>query len=147
MGDANIPLNLWIEQFNLQVQRNNRVDMCMLVIEKKERVSVQDVTTIKMIDEFLGLKQPNNLCIIFNKCVEDEDDIDSVKEFYADLVTQGKCSEALKNLPEENMLLLYKQKLGKKSQKLDEVPEDANNLIRYVQKVLPDFISNRLPHV
>jgi len=61
---------------------------------------------------------PKNLYIVFNKADESEDNAKSVKAFYAEAFEQAKC----KNLPKpdslsetENILILYKKKMGKKS--------------------------------
>jgi len=34
----NIPLSLWIDNFNITFKANPRVDICLIVMEKKERV-------------------------------------------------------------------------------------------------------------
>jgi len=42
----------------------------------------------------------SNLCIVFNKADEDEDDVESVKAYYAEAFKQAEC----KNLPKPSSL-------------------------------------------
>jgi GTPase involved in cell partitioning and DNA repair len=61
--------------------------------------------------------QAENLVVVFNKADEDEDDQKSVLEFYAEALKQAKCKNLPKveTLKQENILILYKQNIGKKT--------------------------------
>jgi hypothetical protein len=43
LGDSNFPVDLWITGFNALLEKNPNIDMCMIVIEKKERVDTNTV--------------------------------------------------------------------------------------------------------
>jgi hypothetical protein len=40
LGDKKIAMPLWIKNFNCQFEMNPRIDVCLVVIEKRERVDV-----------------------------------------------------------------------------------------------------------
>lgn len=73
--------------------------MCMIVIEKQERVDTNVVLAFQLLDETLVSITYENLFVIFTKTT-DADDYDSVLEFYGEAREQAKC----KNLPIEKTI-------------------------------------------
>ena len=61
--------------------------------------------------------QANNFIYVFNKADEDEDDQKSVLRFYAEAHKEARCKimPKVELLKQENILILYKQKMGKKT--------------------------------
>jgi hypothetical protein len=79
LGDAKLPLPQWIASFNNQLELNSRIDLCMIVIEKKERVDTPTVAAFTLLDQTMAALKPSNILIIFNKADLDEDSVNSVK--------------------------------------------------------------------
>jgi GTPase Era involved in 16S rRNA processing len=50
LGDAKIPIGQWINLFNAQLAANERVDLCLIVVEKKERVENNTVFAGNLLD-------------------------------------------------------------------------------------------------
>jgi len=96
---------------------NSRIDLCLIVIEKKERVDSTTVLAFELLDLTIEEMKANNLVIVFSKAMENEDDFESVLEFYAEAHEQGKCVNMPKpdELKSENVLLLFRQNMGKKT--------------------------------
>jgi hypothetical protein len=96
---------------------NSRIDLCLIVIEKKERVDTTTVLAFELLDLTIEEMKANNLVIVFSKAMKDEDDFESVQEFYAEAHKQGKCVNMPKpdELKSENVLLLFRQNMGKKT--------------------------------
>jgi hypothetical protein len=87
---------------------NSRVDTCLIVIEKKERVDSNTVLAFELLDMTLEKMTAENLCIIFTKTNANEDDFDSAIEFYEEAWNQAKCMNLppAKNLNENCVILL-----------------------------------------
>lgn len=79
--------------------------------------------------------QAENLVVVFNKADEEEDDQKSVLQFYAEAHKQAKCKNmpAVEKLKPDSILMLFKQKMGKKTKPLEECFEEASSLFDYTQ--------------
>lgn len=85
-----------------------------MVIERKERVNVIDVLTFAFVELAIQQLHADNLLIVMNKCIPDEDTPETVLAFYDEARQQIKES-TLPNLTSDQIVVLYKQKIGKKN--------------------------------
>ena len=72
---------------------------------------------LELLDLTIKKMKANNLVIVFNKADEDEDNLNSVLKFYAEAFEQAECEHMPKpnELKSENVLLLFRQNMGKKT--------------------------------
>lgn len=88
----------------------------------------------------------SNLMVIFNKADEDEDSIESVTAFYAEAHRQADC----KHLPlptdlnKSNVIILGKQKMGKKTMSMEQCVPQATALHKYIQGKLVNLVKEKL---
>jgi len=137
---------LWIENFNKQFNMNPRIDVCLVVIEKRERVDATIVLAFELLDLTIEKMKADNLVIVFNKADEDEDDFKSVMEFYEEAYKQAKCKNMPKgcDLQQSSVLLLFKQKMGPKTKAMEECEKEATALFNYTQENCVKFICDKL---
>jgi folylpolyglutamate synthase/dihydropteroate synthase len=114
---------------------NSRIDLCLIVIEKKERVDNSTVLAFELLDLTIEKMKANNLVIVFNKATK-EDDFESVLEFYAEAYEQANCVNMPKpdEVKEENVLLLFRQEMGNKKLPMEKCVKEATALFDYTQK-------------
>jgi hypothetical protein len=74
--------------------------------------------------------KPDNIIICYNKADEDEDEYETVIKFYAEAHKQSECKALPKaeDLDESNVLLLNRQKMGKKTAPMSECVPQATSL-------------------
>ena len=137
---------LWINNFNKQFDKNPRIDVCLVVIEKRERVDQTIVLAMELLDLTIENMKADNLVIVFNKADEDEDNFESVMQFYKEAYEQAKCKNMPKvqDLQEKDILLLYKQKMGAKTRPIEDCYNEASALFDYTQGIVVPFIVEKL---
>ena len=80
--------------------------MVIVVIEKRERVSLLETQTFTVLDNCLKEIHADNIIVVMNRCQE-EDEEDDIIEFYNDARTEANTSN-LPDLTLENILIIKK---------------------------------------
>ena len=82
LADKNLPTAQWLEIYNGTFkQQFNAVDLVLIIIEKRERVSAAETIAFTVLDEAVEKMDAKNLAVVMNKCGED-DELEDALEFY-----------------------------------------------------------------
>ena len=98
--DKNIPLNYWLDIYNKCYQSKiEKIDMVLVIIEKKERVSAGDSEVFSVLSSILDKICAENIAVIMNKCDEDDEPEDII-DFYSMAKSQANANNlpVLKNM-------------------------------------------------
>ena len=102
LNDGNIPLSQWLNIYNKSFHAHNKkVDLVILIIQKRERVEAGDIQVFTVLDTIIGRISAKNVAVIVNRCTPD-DDIEDVLGLYRDVYKQVAKPKNLPNLSEKD---------------------------------------------
>lgn len=89
-----MPPAKWLNKFNEQiVEPGKKIDLILLVLERKTRVSITEELVIAFLKEGLKDFKCDNFYLIWNKAKKGKDTPEFVAKFYNDALKHCKAEE------------------------------------------------------